>query len=137
MPLQHRATNSTNSQKTLITSKTQLNLLTVNQLNLLSELPCHLKVIPLDVMMDSAPISNESSYSEFIADFQCNLEAAYGDVRQRLKVAQCRHKDAYDKEVRHMVFQAGDLVLCYHLQVRPGEVNKFHHQWEGPYKIVE
>jgi len=31
-------------------------------------------------------------------------------VRQNLKVAQRRQKDAYDKGVRYMVFEAGDLV---------------------------
>lgn len=91
--------------------------------------------IPLDVMMGSGPMGNESSYSEFIADFQGSLEAAYCDVRQNLKVAQCHQKDAYDKGVRHMVSQAGDLVLHYDPQLKPGEANKFHQQWEGPYEI--
>ena len=93
--------------------------------------------IPLDVMMGSGPMGNESSYSEFVADLQGSLEAAYRDVRQNLKVAQRRQKDAYDKGVRHMVFQAGDLVLRYDPQLKPGEANKFHRQWEGPYEIVE
>lgn len=69
--------------------------------------------IPLDVMMGSGPIGNERSYSEFVADLQGSLEAAYRDVRQNLKIAQRRQKDAYDKVVRYMVFQAGDLVLRY------------------------
>lgn len=93
--------------------------------------------IPLDVMMGSGPMGNESSYSEFVADLQGSLEAAYRDVRQNLKVAQHRQKDAYDKGVRHMVFQAGDLVLRYDPQLKPGEANKFHRQWERPYEIVE
>jgi len=80
---------------------------------------------------------NTSSYSEFVADLQGGLEAAYRDVRQNLKVAQRRQKDAYDKGVRHMVFEAGDLVLRYDPQLKPGEANQFHRQWEGPYEIVE
>ena len=93
--------------------------------------------IPLDVMMGSGPMNNESSYSEFVTDLQGGLEAAYRDVRQNLKVAQRRQKDAYDKGVRHMVFEAGDLVLRYDPQLKPGEANKFHRQWEGPYEKVE
>ena len=93
--------------------------------------------IPLDVMMGSGPMGSEDSYSEFVADLQGSLEAAYRDVRQNLKVAQRRQKDAYDKGVRHMLFQPGDLVLRYDPQLKPGEVNKFHRQWEGPYEIVE
>ena len=77
--------------------------------------------IPLDVMMGSGPMNNESSYSEFVTDLQGSLEAAYHDVRPNLKVAQCRQKDAYDKGVRHMVFEAGDLVLRYDPQLKPAE----------------
>ena len=68
---------------------------------------------------------------------QDNLEAAYHDVRQNLKVAQHCQKDVYDKEVRHMVFQAGDLMLCYNPQLKPGEANWFHHQWVVPYVMVK
>lgn len=93
--------------------------------------------IPLDVMMGSVPMNNKSSYSEFVADLQGGLEAACRNVRQNLKVAQRRQKDAYDKEVRHMVFEAGDLVLRYDPQLKPGEANKFHRQWERPYEIME
>ena len=53
--------------------------------------------------MGSGPMGNESSYPEFVADLQGSLEAAYRDVRQNLKVAQRRQKDAYDKGVRHGV----------------------------------
>ena len=58
-------------------------------------------------------------------------------MRQSLKVAQRRQKDAYDKGVRHMVFQTGDLVLRYTPQLKPGVANKFHRQWEGPFEIEE
>lgn len=87
--------------------------------------------------MGSEPIANESSYSEFVADLQGSLEAAYRDVRRNLKMAQSRQKDAYDKRLRHIVFQAGDLVLRYDPQLKPGEAKKFHRQWQGPYEIVE
>lgn len=91
--------------------------------------------IPLDVMMAGAKDS-ECSYTEFVAGLQENLEAAYQDVRQNLKVAQRRQKDAYDKGVKHTVYEAGDLVLRYTPQLKPGETSKFHRQWEGPFEIV-
>ena len=34
------------------------------------------------------------------------------------------------------MFQAGDLVLCFDPQLKPGEANKFHRQAEGPYEIA-
>ena len=36
-----------------------------------------------------------------------------------------------------MVFQTGDLVLRFTPQLKPGEANKFHRQWEGPFEVVE
>ncbi|XP_078361889.1 uncharacterized protein LOC144646225 [Oculina patagonica] len=92
--------------------------------------------IPLDVMMGSAD-TTDHSYTEFVADLHENLETAYRDVRQNLKVAQRRQKDAYDKGVKHTVYQAGDLVLRFSPELKPGEASKFHRQWEGPYKIVK
>ena len=63
------------------------------------------------------------------------MEAACRDVRQNLRVVQHCQRDAYDKGVRHMVFQAGDLMLCHNPQLKPGEANKFHRQWVGPHVV--
>ena len=92
--------------------------------------------IPLDVMMGGAG-DDERNYSEFVSDLQSALETAYRDVRESLEVAQRRQKDGYDKGVKHMKFQAGDLVPRYTPQLKPGEANKFHRQWEGPFMVVE
>ena len=80
---------------------------------------------------------DERNYSEFVSDLQSSLETAYRDVRESLRAAQCRQKDCDDKGVKHMVFQTGDLVLRYTPQLKPGEANKFHRQWEGPFEVVE
>ena len=80
---------------------------------------------------------NERNYSEFVSDLQSSLETAYRDLRESLRAAQRRQKDCYDKGVKHMVFQTGDLVLRYTPQLKPGKENKFHLQWEGPFEIVE
>ena len=55
-------------------------------------------------------------------------------MSESLQVAQ---KDGYNKGVKDMMFQTGDLVLRYTPQQKPGEANKFHRQWEGPFKAVE
>ena len=89
----------------------------------------------MDVMMGGVKDS-ECSYTEFAANLQEDLESAYRDVRENLKVAQRRQKDAYDKGVKHTVYQPGDLVLRYTPQLRPGEASKFHRQWDGPFEIV-
>ena len=69
---------------------------------------------------------NECSYTDFITDLEEDLQTAYRDVRQNLEVAQRRQKDAYDKGVKHTVYQPGDLVLRYAPQLEPGEGSKFH-----------
>ena len=81
--------------------------------------------VPLNIMIDSGSIGNGSSYCLVVRGLQDNLAAAYRDVRQNLQVAQHCQKDAYDKGVRHMVFQAGDLMLCYNPQMKPGEASKY------------
>ena len=86
--------------------------------------------ITLDVMMGRAEV-DERNYSEFVSDLQSSLETASRDVRESLRVAQRRQKDCYDKGVKLMVFQTGDLVLCYISQLKPGEVNKFHRSWRA------
>lgn len=59
--------------------------------------------IHLDVTTGEAEDS-ACLYTEIIADLQKNLEGAYQDVQQNLKVAQRRHKDAHDKGVKHIVY---------------------------------
>ena len=75
---------------------------------------------PLDVMVGGAE-DNECSYTDFITDLEEDLQTAYRDVRQNLEVAQRRQKDAYDKGVKHTVYQLGDLVLRYTPQLKPEE----------------
>ena len=58
-------------------------------------------------------------------------------MRQNLKVAQHCQKGAYNEGVRNMAIQAGDLMLCYNPQLKPGKADKFHCHWVGPYVIVK
>ena len=92
--------------------------------------------IPLDVMMGNAD-ETESTYIKFVVDLRERLIQAHQDVREKLKVAQRRQKDAFDKGVKCTVYQPGDLVLRFSPELKPGEPNKFHRQWESPYEIVE
>ncbi|KAK3729019.1 hypothetical protein QZH41_002881 [Actinostola sp. cb2023] len=95
--------------------------------------------IPVDVMMGMMPEdeSSECSYSESVSELRNKLAKGYEDVRTNLQAAQRRQKDAFDKGVRHTVYEPGDLVLRYSPQLTPGEASKFHRNWQGPYTIVE
>ena len=92
--------------------------------------------LPLDVMMGEANES-ESTYTEFVFDFREKLVQAHQDVREKLKVAQRRQKDAFDKGVKYTVYQPGALVSWFSPELKPGEPNKFHRKWERPFEIVE
>ncbi|KAK3736572.1 hypothetical protein QZH41_003146 [Actinostola sp. cb2023] len=91
--------------------------------------------IPLDVMMGEVA-ETECSYSDFVSDLRDKLVQAYHDVRQNLRGAQCRQKDAFDKGVKGKSYQPGDLMLRYSPQLKTGEASKFHRQWEGPFVIL-
>ena len=80
--------------------------------------------IPLDVMAGGAE-DNECSYTDFVTDLE-RIYRMHRDIRQNREVAQRRQKDAYDKGVKHTVYQPGDLVLRYTPQLEPGEGSKFH-----------
>ena len=60
--------------------------------------------IPLDVMMGNAD-ETESTYTKFVVDLRERLIQADQDVREKLKVAQRRQKDAFDKGVKYTVYQ--------------------------------
>ncbi|KAK3725843.1 hypothetical protein QZH41_014068 [Actinostola sp. cb2023] len=95
--------------------------------------------IPVDVMIGMVPEdeSSECPYSESVSELRNKLAKGYEDVRTNLQAAQRRQKDAFDKGVRHTVYEPGDLVLRYSPQLTPGEASKFHRNWQGPYTIVE
>ena len=63
------------------------------------------------------------NYLEFVSELHDRLSTANHYMRQSLQVAQHQQKDAYDKDIRNMVFQTGDLVLRYTPQLKPGEAN--------------
>ena len=56
----------------------------------------HEMQIPLDVMMGNAKETG-STYTKFVVDLRERLIQAHQDVREKLKVAQRRQKDAFDK----------------------------------------
>ena len=58
--------------------------------------------IPLDVMMGNAD-ETESAYTKFVVDLREKLIQAHQDVREKLKVAQSRQKDAFDKGDKYTV----------------------------------
>ena len=92
--------------------------------------------LPFDVMMGEANES-ESTYTEFVVDLREKLVQAHQYVREKPKEAQRRQKDAFDKGVKYTVYQPGALVLRFSPELKPGEPNKFHRKWEGPFEIVE
>lgn len=63
------------------------------------------------------------NYLEFVSELHDRLSTANHYMRQSLQVAQHQQKDAYDKDIRNMAYQTGDLVLRYTPQLKPSEAN--------------
>ena len=96
----------------------------------------HEMQLPLHVVMGQANKS-ESTYTKFVVNLGEKLVQAHQDVTEKLKLAQLRQKDAFDKGVKYSVYQPGDLVFRFSPELKPGELNKFHRKWEGPFEIME
>ena len=54
--------------------------------------------------------ANRLTLSLLVIFVRCWVQA-HQDVREKLKVAQRRQKDAFDEGVKYTVYQPGDLVL--------------------------
>ena len=68
--------------------------------------------VPISLLRQNKPFRLVYlGHAQITSDVQDRLETAYRDMRQSLQVAQRREKDAYDKGVKHVPFQTGDLVL--------------------------
>lgn len=64
------------------------------------------------------------------------LDERRRDAEDRTRKIQLRRKERYDKKIKPVLLQAGDLALLYdsrHARF-PG---KLHLRWMGPYRVVE
>ena len=92
--------------------------------------------LPIDVMCGRAPGQPQETV-EYTRGLRDPLEAAHNKARTHLQAAQKRQKDYYDRRVAGTSFRVGDWVLLSTTAVKRGLSPKLHHQWQGPYVVLD
>ena len=92
--------------------------------------------LPIDVMFGRAPGQPQETV-EYTRGLRDSLEAAHNKARTHLQAAQKRQKDYYDRRVAGTSFRVGDRVLLSTTAVKRGLSPKLHHQWQGPYVVLD
>jgi len=92
--------------------------------------------LPIDIMYGRAPEEPQETV-EYTRRLRDSLEASHDMARTHLQAAQRRQKDYYDRRVTGKPFEVEDRVLLSVSAVKPGLSQKLHHQWQGPYIILD
>ena len=92
--------------------------------------------MPIDVMF-GAPEDTPSSVHQYARELASNLEKAYNNVREHLRVDQCRQKDIYDRRVAGPSYACGDRVWLHSPAVPKGRSKKLHRPWQGPFTVTK
>jgi transposase InsO family protein len=92
-------------------------------------------ICPLDVMLETPQSDTTSSLTDFVEQLQSRLQRAFGCVlnfqRQRTETM----KRAYDANVKHKAFEAGQFVYYYYPRQVSGRSAKWARYFTGPYKV--
>ena len=93
--------------------------------------------MPLDVVMGlPAEERRNSAVDDYIYQMQETLSGTYDIVREHLRPAAERRKDAYDIKVREENLDVGDWVWYWYPRKFSGWSSKWQRSYVGPYLIV-
>ena len=94
--------------------------------------------LPIDVVFGSPPNHNSvQSTNEYSKQMRQRLEDSYNRVRKHMNLQQRRQKDVYDHRTHGNPFKVNDLVWLHSPVIPKGLSRKFHHPWQGPFKIMK
>lgn len=91
--------------------------------------------VPTQRTLDTRRIGAEESQLYRLQEVMV-LEERRREAEERTRQIQLRRKDRYDKKIKPVLLQRGDLALLYdsrHARF-PG---KLHLRWMGPYRVIE
>ncbi|OAE27196.1 hypothetical protein AXG93_1931s1000 [Marchantia polymorpha subsp. ruderalis] len=91
--------------------------------------------VPTQRILDSRRMGAEESQLYRLQEVMM-LEERHHDAEARTRQLQLRRKEKYDRRVKPVLLQKGDLALLYDSRhaLFPG---KLHLRWMGPFKVVE
>ena len=97
--------------------------------------------MPLDVLTGGQDVSEDDSEiineHHYVMKLRENLEEIHSIARDSLGQAAKRQKQQYDKSVKRMEYNDGDLVRRYQPRIQKGVKKKLSRLWTGPWVIVE
>ena len=82
----------------------------------------------------SVEVTNSHGYAEALKE--C-IQHAHQRVRDHSAVEQIKQKVNYDRFTQENTFQSGRLVWLHCPAVPRGKSPKFHHPWQGQFKVVK
>ena len=91
--------------------------------------------LPLDIMY--RPPGTEQTRTEYVRELRTSLQDAHGTVREKLRLAQQRQKDYYDRRTHGERVKPGESVWLYSPVIPKGVAPKFHEPWTGPFKVTK
>ena len=86
------------------------------------------------VNLPSGEVANSHGYAEALKE--C-IQHAYQRVRDHSAIEQKKQKANYDRFTQENTFENGSLVWLHCPAVPQGKSPKFHHPWQGPFKVVK
>lgn len=91
--------------------------------------------VPTQRILDSRQLGAEESQLYRLQEVMM-LEERCHDIEARTKQLQLRRKEKYDRRVKLVLLQKGDLALLYDSR-HARFSGKLHLRWMGPFKVVE
>lgn len=92
--------------------------------------------LPIDIAYGTKQPVNTSA-RDYATQMKDSLEDAYARVRINLDTSHRLQSELYNRKTHGKPYETGELVWLHNPAIPPGESRKLHHQWTGPYKVLE
>jgi hypothetical protein len=91
--------------------------------------------VPLDWVFRK-PKNTQEDRVLYVRDLRTMINASYEFARKSMLSAVRRQKRTYDKDVRNVVFEVGQFVMCHDKTKKVGRNPALRPKWRGPYVII-
>ncbi|CAB4020355.1 Hypothetical predicted protein [Paramuricea clavata] len=89
----------------------------------------------MDIMFGGT--ESKKSVNMYVEAVRNNLEKAYKDVREQMKVVQKRQREFYNERKSGKPYEKEDRVGLYTPYTRTTKSKKLYQAWFGPYRVVK
>ena len=95
--------------------------------------------LPLDLLTETNNESElcERSEAEYVRELRENLDSLHKIARETLQKSSLRQKSDYDRKVREVNYDVGDLVRRNQQKVAIGAKVKLGRHWTGPWTVIK